>query len=99
MEKDVQEFIDLLLTPVPAKDADVFVQLCREELIDTLEGSTGEAADETVNDEIFDRVFAMATMLDQSQRRRLITSLVNYEVLLQRYASSAPSDERRRLVP
>lgn len=39
MEKEVQEFIDLLLTPVAPKDADVFVQLCREELIETLEDS------------------------------------------------------------
>ncbi len=95
MEKDVKEFIDLLLTPVPPEDAEVFVQLCRQELTETLEGDRDRAAEktDTASDEVFDRVFAMAMTLDGSQRRRLITSLVNYEVLVRRYATNGASAE------
>ncbi len=90
MEKEVQEFIDMLFEPLPPDEACEFLKLCREELAATL----GDANDvrvtpEEISEPEFDNAFAVAATLNRAQRRRLITSLVNYEVLLRKYAKES----------
>lgn len=91
MEKDVQEFIDLLFTPLPTKDAQEFIKLCREELLEAL-GDCSNLKEEPGNaasEHEFDQVYSGAVKLSGVQRQRLIASLVNYEVLLRRYGKDS----------
>lgn len=88
MDRDTEELIKLLFTPLPGDQARELAELCREELAGLAgDPRAGHGAVDGDADPAFDEVFEAAVTLLPQQRRRLITCLVNYEVLQKRYGS------------
>ncbi len=91
MTNNIQEFIDTLFAPMPPAAASDYLALCKR-AIEEIIGSTIDP-DTHATEAPFDQLFLAACKLRRAQRWRLITSLVNHEVLLARFAKNSTHDD------